>query len=59
VSGGHTTIEDLGSKNGTLVNGHRVREPVAIKDSDLIQVGSVTMTYRVLDALPSTVTRRL
>jgi DNA-binding winged helix-turn-helix (wHTH) protein len=59
VTGGETTVEDLGSKNGTHVNGQQVRQPVALRDSDQIQIGSVTMTYRILDTLPSTVTRRV
>jgi DNA-binding winged helix-turn-helix (wHTH) protein len=59
VTRGQSCVEDLGSKNGTHVNGRRVTDPVALKDSDEIQVGSVTMTYRLLDALPSTVTRSL
>jgi DNA-binding winged helix-turn-helix (wHTH) protein len=58
VTSRETTVEDLGSKNGTQVNGQRVTQRVALKDSDQIQVGSVTMTYRILDTLPSTVTRR-
>ncbi len=58
VTNGEATVEDLGSKNGTHVNGRRVTEPVALKDGDQIEVGSVTMTYRTLDTLPSTVTRR-
>lgn len=59
VTSGETTVEDLGSKNGTHVNGQRVTQQVALKDSDQIQVGSITMTYRILDTLPSTVTRRV
>jgi DNA-binding winged helix-turn-helix (wHTH) protein len=53
-----TTVEDLQSKNGTRVNGRRVERRVALRDGDRVQVGSVTMTYRILDSLPSTVTRR-
>ena len=30
---------------------------VALSDGDRIELGSVTMTYRVLRSLPSTVTR--
>jgi DNA-binding winged helix-turn-helix (wHTH) protein len=58
VASGETTVEDLGSKNGTHVNGQRVNQPVALRDSDQLQVGSITMTYRLLDTLPSTVSRR-
>jgi DNA-binding winged helix-turn-helix (wHTH) protein len=51
------TAEDLGSKNGMLVNGQPVATPVPLKDGDQIQVGSVTLTFRILDSLPSTITR--
>ena len=49
VTNGEATVEDLGSKNGTHVNGLPVAQPVALKDGDQIEVGSVTMTYRILD----------
>jgi hypothetical protein len=58
VTRAETTIEDLGSKNGTEVNGERITRPVTLEDSDQIQVGSLTMTYRISDTLPSTLTRR-
>ena len=37
VTSGEATVEDLGSKNGTHVNGQRVKQPVALKDGDRIQ----------------------
>lgn len=58
VTNGEAAVEDLGSKNGTYVNERRVGERVELKEGDQIQVGSVAMTYRTLDILPSTVTRR-
>ena len=58
VTPAETTIEDLGSKNGTQVNGERITHLVPLKDSDQIQVGSVAMTYRIADTLQSTLTRR-
>ncbi len=58
VIGPEASIEDLESKNGTRVNGQRVEQRVALTDGDQIRVGSVTVTYRILDRLPSTVTRR-
>jgi DNA-binding winged helix-turn-helix (wHTH) protein len=58
VTSGETTVEDLGSKNGTLVNGEPVKHSVALKDNDEIQLGSVTVRYRVFGTLPSTLTRR-
>jgi DNA-binding winged helix-turn-helix (wHTH) protein len=59
VTNCQATIEDLGSKNGTSVDGRRVKKPVALEEGAQIRVGSVTMTYRVLDALPSTLTQRM
>jgi len=37
------TISDLGSSNGTWVNGARVTSPTALKLSDQVQVGEVVM----------------
>lgn len=56
VATGATTVEDLGSKNGTSVNGKPVTEPIRLADGDKVRVGSVTMTFRVAGALPSTLT---
>ena len=58
VTNGEATVEDLGSKNGTHVNGMPVTQPVALRDGDQIDVGSVTLTYRIIDAASSTITRR-
>ena len=55
---GEATVEDLGSKNGTYVNEEAVKTPVALEDGVEIRVGAVKMTYRVVGALPSTVTQR-
>jgi DNA-binding winged helix-turn-helix (wHTH) protein len=57
VAPAETAIEDLESKNGTQVNGQRIEQRVTLADGDQIRVGSVTLTYRNLDRLPSTVTR--
>jgi pSer/pThr/pTyr-binding forkhead associated (FHA) protein len=40
-------LEDLGSKNGTLVNGERVSTVVRLKDGDEVQVGSVVSRFRM------------
>src|SRR5262245_21783280 len=37
-------IEDLGSRNGVLVNGKRIQGPTLVADSDQIMVGSQVMT---------------
>jgi len=56
LTNGEATIEDLGSKNGTSVNGTPLSNAVLLKDSDEILVGAVTLRYRVLEPLPSTLT---
>ncbi len=45
-------IEDLGSTNGTSVNGQSIEEkgPVSIDSGDQIIIGSVVMNLRVLSA---------
>src|SRR3954454_18761453 len=40
---GQLTIEDLGSANGTFVNGERVRERQVLKVGDSIRVGRTTL----------------
>ena len=41
------TIEDLGSKNGTFVNGEKVTEKRMLADGDLIRLGKVIMTFNI------------
>lgn len=41
---GNTYVEDLGSTNGTLVNGRKVRK-LLLKHGDVIQVGTHQLTY--------------
>ena len=36
-------VEDMGSTNGTLVNGRPIVQPVTLKDGDDVQVGDVVM----------------
>ena len=38
-------IDDVGSSNGTRVNGKLVSGPVTLKDGDVIQVGQHIMTF--------------
>ena len=40
------TLADLGSTNGTRVNGWRVREPVAIKNGDRVRFGAAVFVMR-------------
>jgi pSer/pThr/pTyr-binding forkhead associated (FHA) protein len=46
VSGGAATIEDLGSKNGTYVNGRRITAPALLSEGDEIGLGAVSVTFR-------------
>lgn len=58
VSGGKASIEDLGSKNGTIVSGRRIDGPTPLEGGDQIELGSVLMTFRVFHATGSTETKR-
>lgn len=42
---GEYTVEDLGSRNGIMLNGLRVHAAV-LRDGDELQLGDVTLTYR-------------
>lgn len=44
--GGQVVLTDLGSTNGTMVNGQRV-SAVALNPGDMIQLGTTTLTFRV------------
>jgi DNA-binding winged helix-turn-helix (wHTH) protein len=50
------TLEDLGSKNGTMLNGHPVKKPTALADGALIVLGATILKFRVFDATRSTAT---
>ena len=39
-------VEDLGSTNGTLVNGQRITDPVALNNNDVVNVGDVSIRVR-------------
>jgi DNA-binding winged helix-turn-helix (wHTH) protein len=47
-------LEDLGSKNGTLLGGRRVATPTKLADDDLITIGPASMIFRVLSQTGST-----
>jgi Protein of unknown function (DUF3662)/Inner membrane component of T3SS, cytoplasmic domain len=44
--GAQVVLTDLGSTNGTMVNGQRV-SAVALNPGDMIQIGTTTLTFRV------------
>jgi len=40
------TVEDLGSTNGTGVNGVRIDVPITLSNGDLVSIGDVTLRVR-------------
>ena len=46
VSGDRATLEDLGSKNGTFLDGREVETPSLLRDGSQIRIGTVEMTLR-------------
>lgn len=46
LMGQNLFIEDLGSTNGTAVNGTLISEPVALKNNDVVNVGDVAIRVR-------------
>ena len=49
-------LEDLGSKNGTQVNGQRISARVALRDQDEILLGKAPLVFRVSSGALSTAT---
>ena len=56
VSADHVRLEDLGSKNGTLVRGERVTGPIDLQDGDDIIIGTTRLVFRRGEKLVATVT---
>ncbi len=56
IAGPEARLEDLGSKNGTLLNGERIEGITILADGDEVQIGLATMTFRVLQETGSTQT---
>lgn len=53
---GSATIEDLGSKNGTFLNGRRLTGPTPLAERDTIGLGELRLVFRVLSATDQTLT---
>jgi DNA-binding winged helix-turn-helix (wHTH) protein len=47
------SIEDLGSKNGTLVSGKRLSGPTALRAGDTIQIGDFELVLHVSAGVPT------
>ena len=53
-SPGGLVVVDLGSANGTTVNGERVWAPVVLRPGDLLAVGGTILRLELLDRLEQT-----
>ena len=51
-------LEDLGSGNGSFVNGKRITEPTVLRHDDRIKLGPVLLRFESDDASPSELRRR-
>ena len=47
VTGGEVVLEDLGSSNGTSVNGEKIRAPRALSDGDMVAFGDLSFEFRI------------
>jgi DNA-binding winged helix-turn-helix (wHTH) protein len=56
VSDAGSSIEDLGSKNGTFLNGTRVTGIQPLRDQDEVRLGRVRVVFRAFTASASTET---
>jgi DNA-binding winged helix-turn-helix (wHTH) protein len=50
------TLEDLGSKNGTVLNGAAIEGPIELIDGAVIVLGATVLKFRIVEALGSTET---
>lgn len=46
LMGQNLFVEDLGSTNGTTVNGQSVTDPIALNENDVVNVGDVAIRVR-------------
>jgi len=46
IDGNGARLEDLGSKNGTIVGTHLLDAPCVLRDGDRFTIGGLTLTYR-------------
>jgi DNA-binding winged helix-turn-helix (wHTH) protein len=56
ISDDVATLEDLGSKNCTLVNDQPVTQPTRLSDGDAIHIGAAVFVFRVTNLMASTET---
>lgn len=49
IRDGQAVLEDLGSRHGTRVDGAPIQQPAPLTDGARIELGSVSMVFRVFD----------
>ena len=49
IDSDRATVRDLGSKNGTLVDGARIEESAPLRDGAIVTFGAVQMVYHCLN----------
>jgi DNA-binding winged helix-turn-helix (wHTH) protein len=54
IADGQALLEDLGSKNGTFVGKRRIDSITALADGDRIRIGSIELTFRIVQGAGST-----
>lgn len=57
ITNDQTTVEDLGSKNGTFVRGARVTSPTPLHDGEELRLGSMSLTFHVWTPTGTTVSQ--
>ena len=57
VAGATAILEDLGSKNGTSLNGRPIRRPMPLENGDQVRLGSVPIKVKVFAEPGSTATK--
>lgn len=48
--GAQAWVEDVGSRNGTCVNGRRIEQPLALRPGDRIEVGASAVEFVGMEA---------
>jgi DNA-binding winged helix-turn-helix (wHTH) protein len=56
IGGNGATLEDLGSKNGTMLNGRPIDGPTVLGNGALIVLGATALKFRIVEAIGSTET---
>jgi len=58
VRGGRAVLEDLGSMNGTMLRGQRIKGPTELSDRDVIVIGGISLVFREMGLDGSTIPAR-